>query len=98
MQQWEAGEYRVASFATSSMRSQGGTSELELYFTVTPGVVQYLGEFHLELPNCISYRLAINDEFERDRGLLAERVPGVSTEHMVNRAGTLHATPRLDGG
>jgi hypothetical protein len=84
-QAWPAGEYRLERFVFSSTKGGGESKEFNVYFTVEPGVVQYLGEFYVEMPNCYLYRLKVNDESEHAARLLAERLKKVSSDKMVSK-------------
>lgn len=85
VQAWPAGEYRLERFVSTGTKGGGESKEFNAYFTVEPGVAQYLGEFYVEMPNCYLFRLKVKDESEQAARLLDERMKKVSPGAMVSK-------------
>ncbi|HEX5513195.1 MAG TPA: hypothetical protein VFY81_02275 [Gammaproteobacteria bacterium] len=85
VQAWDAGEYGLTTSGSLLSFEQPAHKEFDVFFHVEPGVIQYLGEFYVEMPDCFSYRVSVQDQFARDAQLLDQRMGKALSAQMVAR-------------
>lgn len=77
IQKFPAGQWRFAKYTHGHYASR---KDIDRLFTVTPGVITYLGELMIDVPSCEGYQINVADERVRDGALFDARM-----EHLKSR-------------
>jgi hypothetical protein len=85
VQKWPAGQYHILQFSSVKRYSTEMTLDLDIYFDLKPGTVNYLGQFILTIPKCNKYKVGIEDDLRTALKLLKEQGSDINSSSIVSR-------------
>jgi hypothetical protein len=90
VQNWPAGQYHIFSFKSFNGYSTELTLDMNVYFDLAPGTVNYLGQLLLTIPKCNKYKIAIQDDIGTALNMLKERGSDIEISSIKSRVRELY--------
>ncbi|MCG7904778.1 MAG: hypothetical protein JAY60_20435 [Candidatus Thiodiazotropha weberae] len=85
VQSWPAGQYHISQFSSVKRYSTEVTLDLDIYFDLMPGTVNYLGQFILTIPKCSKYQVGIENDLRTALKLLKEQGSDIESSSIISR-------------